>query len=227
MPIEKVQDDTILQLGSMPEGRLAVHGKRCVVRIGKHAVVNCHIWLQGAGTVLEIGDRCTLNGGIHVVRGEGGIIRIGDRTTFNGVGMSMHEAGRIEIGEDCMFSTDVHMDVSDMHPIYDRATGERVNPPRDIIIGNHVWIGTRVFLNKGARIGEGAVVGGGSMVVGEIPPHCLAVGTPARVVRENIEWRREFDEIVTPKPRTAPAPRPAPKRGWLDRLPRLGQNAKQ
>jgi acetyltransferase-like isoleucine patch superfamily enzyme len=115
-----------------------------------------------------------------------------------------------------MFSTDIHMDVSDMHPIYDRATGERINPARAIHIGDHVWLGTRVLVNKGARIGEGAVIGAGSMVAGQIPPHTLAVGTPARVVRENIAWRREFDEVFVPEPaqRTAAQPR----RGWLERL---------
>lgn len=234
MAVEKVRDDTILDLGSLPEGRLVVHGYRSVVRIGKHVKLNSTVWLQGDGCTLEIGDRCVLEGAIHVVRGDGGLIRIGARTTFNGVGLSMHEAGRIEIGEDCMFSRDVHMDVSDMHPIYDRATGERINPPRDIWVGDHVWVGARVILNKGARIGEGAVIGAGAMVTGEIPPYCLAVGAPARVVRENVTWRREFDEAVVPEPHTAPRPAapppdapPAPARGWLDRLGGLGQKARQ
>lgn len=230
MAVETVQDDTVLQLASLPYGRLVVHGARCTVRVGKRVTLNSDIWLQGSGVVLEIEDDCTLNGAIHVVRGEGGVIRIGRGTTFNDVAISMHEAGRIEIGRDCMFSTGIHMDVSDMHPIYDRATGLRINPPRDIVIGDRVWLGVRVLVCKGARIGDGAVIGGGSMVMGEIPPHAMAVGAPARVTRQNVEWRRDFDEAVAPRPDTAAAPAtpssPAarPAGGWLDRLARLGQN---
>jgi acetyltransferase-like isoleucine patch superfamily enzyme len=223
MPIERAQPDTTLELGSEPLGRVVIDGPRNVLRIGRGVVLNASMWLQGSGTVVEIEDGCHLNGMIRIVRGEGGRLRIGRGTTFNAVGISMHEAGEIDIGEDCMFSTDIHLDVSDMHPIYDRATGARTNPARPIHVGDHVWVGTRVFIGKGARIGDGAIIGGGSMVMGEIPAHSLAAGAPARVLRDDIEWRRDFDEVVTPRgpPPTPPAlPR---RRRWLDRLKRLGQ----
>ena len=135
-----------------------------------------------------------IGGVVRLVRGAGGVIRIGPGTTFNQVGLSMHEAGRIDIGADCMFSTDIHMDPSDMHPIYDRATAERLNPPQDIEIGDHVWLGTRVIVLKGARIGSGTIVGAGSIVSGTLPGDVLAVGSPAKVVRENVVWTRDMDQ---------------------------------
>jgi len=225
MPIEKVHPDTVLEIESEIEGRIVVHGERATVRIGKGVNMPGILWIQGTGATVEIADGCYINGMIHIVRGEGSLVRIGPRTSFNAVGLSMHEAGQIIIGEDCMFSTDIHLDVSDMHPIYDRATAERLNPPRDIHVGDHVWVGTRVFLTKGVTIGEGAVIGGGAMVFGEIPAHSLAVGSPAKVVRTNITWRRDFDEVVIPIP-PEPEPAPPPPRKpqpWLDRLLRLGQ----
>lgn len=196
MPVEKIQKDTVLELESEPEGRIVVHGERNTVRIGKNVVLKGNIWLQGSGALIEIADGCHIDGMIHVVRGEGGRIRIGRRTTVNASGLSLHEAGEIAIGEDCMFSTDVHADVSDMHPIFDRKTGRRINPARSIHIGDHVWIGTGVWLMKGARIGGGSVVGAGSMVFGELPANVIATGTPAKVVRRDIEWRRDFDEEI-------------------------------
>jgi acetyltransferase-like isoleucine patch superfamily enzyme len=106
----------------------------------------------------------------------------------------MHEPGAITFGRDCMLSTDIHMDPSDMHPIYDRATGERLNPPQDIEIGDHVWLGTRVIVLKGAKIGSGTIVGAGSIVAGNLPENVLALGTPARVIRENVVWTRDMDQ---------------------------------
>jgi len=149
-------------------------------------------------------------GVIRFVGGDGASLRIGPRTTFNQVGMTSHEGGAITFGADCMLSTDIHMDASDMHPIYDRATGERLNPPRDIEVGDHVWLGARVLLLKGAKIGSGTIVGAGSMVAGTLPENVLAAGSPAKVVRENVAWTREFEGPPEPQ-RAEPAPA---GRGW-------------
>lgn len=36
----------------------------------------------------------------------------------------------------------------------------------------------------GVTIGEGTVIGAGSVVTKDIPPHCLAVGNPCKVIRK-------------------------------------------
>ena len=51
-----------------------------------------------------------------------------------------------------------------------------------IEIGNSVSIAWRVFVLPGVKIGDGAVVGANSLVSNAIPPKCLAIGYPARVV---------------------------------------------
>lgn len=60
---------------------------------------------------------------------------------------------------------------------------------KPITIGNHVWIGENVMILKGVTIGDGAIIAAGSIVTKDIPPHCLAMGSPAKVVRENVEWQ--------------------------------------
>lgn len=60
---------------------------------------------------------------------------------------------------------------------------------KPITIGNHVWIGENVMILKGVTIGDGAIIGAGSLVTKDIPPRCLALGSPAKVIRENIEWK--------------------------------------
>ena len=194
MPVEEAQPDTELAFESEPLGRVVVQGPRCAIRIGKNAMVNAPILISGSGCRVEIGDGCIIDGVIRMVRGDGGLIRIGAGTTIVHAALTMHEAGTIMLGADCMISSEVHMDVSDMHPIYDRATGERLNPAEPITLGDHVWVGKRVIVSKGASIGSGSVIGAGSIVVGQVPERVIAVGTPARVIRENVEWRRDFDE---------------------------------
>ena len=194
MPVEVVQPDTVLVFGSAPLGPVVVEGARNTIRIGRDVVLKASITLAGSGGLVEIADGCKVDGIIRIVRGEGGVIRIGPGTTIVHAALTMHESNTITLGADCMISSEVHMDVSDMHPIYDRATGERANPAQPITLGDHVWVGKRVVVSKGAVIGSGSVIGAGSLVVGRVPERVVAVGTPARVVRENIEWRRDFDE---------------------------------
>lgn len=47
--------------------------------------------------------------------------------------------------------------------------------------GAHVGIGAIIM--PGVTIGEGAVIGAGSVVTGDIPPYCVAVGIPAKVIK--------------------------------------------
>ena len=91
----------------------------------------------------------------------------------------------IEIGKGCAISDNVCIADSDSHYI----NGEKDAMMSPIIIGDHVWIGKNVTVLKGVHIGDGAIVGAGSVVVKDIPAGCLAVGNPARVIKENVEWK--------------------------------------
>ncbi|MBO6082618.1 MAG: sugar O-acetyltransferase, partial [Bacteroidales bacterium] len=55
---------------------------------------------------------------------------------------------------------------------------------KPVTIGNDVWIGGNVTILPGVTIGDNAVIGAGSVVTESIPANSLAVGTPARVIRE-------------------------------------------
>lgn len=64
-----------------------------------------------------------------------------------------------------------------------------------IHIGSNVSLAWRVFVLPGTKIGDGVVVGANSLVKGTIPPRCLAVGFPARVMaKEPYFPRRVGDE---------------------------------
>jgi acetyltransferase-like isoleucine patch superfamily enzyme len=53
-----------------------------------------------------------------------------------------------------------------------------------VVIEDHVWIGARALITPGVRIGEGAVIGAGAVVTKDIRPYRIAVGVPAREIRD-------------------------------------------
>ncbi len=86
---------------------------------------------------------------------------------------------RIEIGANCMIGPFCY--ITD----HDHAAGsadELISKPTRI--GERVWLGAHVTVLKGVSIGDGSVVGAGSVVTKSLPARVVAVGNPARVIRE-------------------------------------------
>lgn len=54
----------------------------------------------------------------------------------------------------------------------------------DITIGKNVWVGAGCIITAGVTIGEGSVIGAGSVVNKDIPAYSLAVGVPAKVIKQ-------------------------------------------
>lgn len=103
------------------------------------------------------------------------------------------EGADIILGDDLLISDNCYIRADDSHPIYDGPTGARINPARPVAIGDHVWIGQEVFLMPGAVVGSGAIVGARSMVTrtNPVPPNALAIGSPAKVQRDGVQWVRK------------------------------------
>lgn len=55
---------------------------------------------------------------------------------------------------------------------------------KPIILKKGCLIGMESFVMPGVTVGEGAVVGAGSMVTKDVPPYSVAIGRPAKVVRQ-------------------------------------------
>ena len=108
------------------------------------------------------------------------------------VRLLLHEPGRIDIGADCLLASEVDVTVSDIHSIIDVASGKRVNPARDVMLEERVWVGQRAMILKGSHIEAGSIVGAGAVVAGRIPAYSLAVGIPAKVIRTGVTWNRKL-----------------------------------
>lgn len=172
-----------------------VKGEDNKLRIGKNVFLNNPtIRVIGNHNCIVFDDNVTIGPKCSFwCEGDNIEIHIGKGTSFTTVCHinAQENNSKIIIGEDCMFSNNIIVRTSDSHPIYDIKTGMRINPAKNIIIGRHVWIAPQTIIMKGVTIGEESIVGSRTIVTKDIPSHCLAVGTPAKVVKENILWTRE------------------------------------
>jgi len=122
----------------------------------------------------------------------GNIIEIGAGTTIEpNTQISSIEGCSIIIGEDCMFSSNIAITSGDSHSIIDME-GKRINFSKDIFIGDHVWVGNRVMIMKDTNIPSHTIIGAGSLVNKKFEFQYTALaGIPAKVIKENVDWKRE------------------------------------
>jgi acetyltransferase-like isoleucine patch superfamily enzyme len=162
--------------------RMAVNARlrlrRCS-RVGDLPMVRGRPWIRNGGSII-LGERVLVWS--HVVPVEltavdGGSLEIGDRTFIN-YGVIITAYDRVRVGNDCMLGH--HVIIMDCN---EHAVLSDSQHPRPVVLEDNVWLGDRVLVLPGVRIGEGAVVGAGSVVVKDIPPRCVAVGNPTRVVK--------------------------------------------
>ncbi|MBD5558951.1 MAG: sugar O-acetyltransferase [Clostridia bacterium] len=110
--------------------------------------------------------------GINTQVGEG---------TFVNACCNFQDQGGIRIGNDCLLGHDIVI-----------ATLNHVEDPlrrgdmtaRMVIIEDYVWIGSHATICPGVTIGYGSIIGAGAVVTKDIPPLSVAVGVPARVIRQ-------------------------------------------
>lgn len=169
------------------EGNSLIVEKGCVLH-------NTTIHIIGNNNTIIFHEGCTVGTRCSFwIEGNGGKIEIGAHSTFTCDNhLNVQEKGRsIILGEDCMISNHVTIRTSDSHPIYSLEIQQRLNAAKDVIIGNHVWLAPHTTIMKGAVIDDGSIIGSHTMVTKHIPSNCLAVGYPAKVVKENVYWTRE------------------------------------
>jgi acetyltransferase-like isoleucine patch superfamily enzyme len=168
--------------------KVSFHGKNNTVVVGKNTHLDrFHIEFYGNNGHFRIGDNSHIIG--NIVLGSECTSRIGDNFMCAGrILITTAEKTSITIGNYCRFNGNIQLRTHDSHPIFDINTHERINKSKSIHIGNKVWLGLSVNVLKGVWIGDNCVVGLNSIVTKDIPNNCLAVGSPAEIKRENIDW---------------------------------------
>ena len=107
-------------------------------------------------------------------------IKIGKNVFINAC-CRFQDQGGIEIGDGSLIghNTTIATLNHDFNP------DKRANlHPSPVKIGKKVWIGSDCTILPGVEIGEGAVIGAGSVVTKNVPASSVAVGNPARVIKQ-------------------------------------------
>jgi acetyltransferase-like isoleucine patch superfamily enzyme len=90
------------------------------------------------------------------------------------------------VEEDVLIASRCFIADSDGHPRDAEGRAKGLPPAakdvKPVRICRRAWIGEGAMILKGVTIGEGAIVGAGSVILKDVPPFCIVMGNPARVV---------------------------------------------
>ena len=153
------------------------------------------------GDNVSIGDNTTL-----VARGEGGIV-LGDNamlqhrvyldtehtdgyihvgeSVYIGTGTTLFGHRGLEIGDHTLLAQNISL--TPYSHLFDDPKSNIITQGghcEKVVIGRDVYVGMGVCIMYSGNIGDGSVIGAGSVVVKPIPPYSVAVGCPAKVIKE-------------------------------------------
>jgi acetyltransferase-like isoleucine patch superfamily enzyme len=174
-------------------------------RIGERSILNV-----SAGGRIELGRDVYIGRGVEL--GTHSLIEVGDFASVQDYGVVL---GNVSIGRYCTIAYRFYASSGkhyfEHHPgwlIRDQDQAVRDTPElarqhdRQVVVEDDCWIGANVVLMQGVRVGKGSVVGANAVVTESIPPYCVAVGSPARVIRKRLDFSpparieaRESDHI--------------------------------
>jgi maltose O-acetyltransferase len=104
-------------------------------------------------------------------------------SVFVNYGCQFADVARITLGDAVQVGPNVQL-LTPTHPLEPQRRRDRWETAAPIAIGDNVWIGGGAIVCPGITIGADTVVGAGAVVTKDLPGGVLAVGNPARVVRE-------------------------------------------
>jgi acetyltransferase-like isoleucine patch superfamily enzyme len=143
--------------------------------------------LKGSGTnpdgKVKLGQQCVIHHGA-VVASYGGDISIGNNVSVNPYTV-IYGHGGLVIGENTRIAAHCVI-VPSNHNYQDAGVliADQGLSTKGISIGSDCWIAAGVKILDGVHIGNGCVIGAGSVVTKDIPEWSVAVGAPAKVIKD-------------------------------------------
>ena len=133
---------------------------------------------------VSVGDQTFILANARFALGPEARVTIGART-YLGRDLTVVALGEVQIGDDVMGSDRLLLADTGPEP---RVAGDPVMRqglagPRAVRIEDGVFLGTGAMVLAGVTVGARSLVGAGAVVTGDVPPNCVVVGNPARIVR--------------------------------------------
>lgn len=128
--------------------------------------------------------------------------KIGKNTRIlSKVGCLGTEPYLVEIGENCLISTDVHFlthdgGISVLNNL--NAFDRRMDKFKRIKVGNNVFIGMGTKIMGGVTIGDNVVIGTGSIVTKDVESNSVVCGVPAKKIKTIEEYRKSVEDCIYP-----------------------------
>ena len=135
---------------------------------------------------IHVGNRVAIERNVDIGSLEDTCIHI-DEDTFIAPNVSIEGPGDIKIGKHCLIAA--HSGIyANNHNFADPMELIKYQgvTRKGIVIEDDCWLGHGVTVLDGVTIGKGSVIGAGAVVNRDIPPFSVAVGIPARVIKNRI-----------------------------------------
>lgn len=148
----------------------------------KYYIKYCLLDAAASNSTITIGKNCFIRGGYFVTADKDGL--------------------NISIGDECLIANSVKITATDFHTVYDLDSKIPINPPEDIIIGNHCWICQDVTIAKGSVLPDDTIVAAKAYVTGTFEKtNTIIGGVPAKIIRENTSWSATgYDKYIESLP---------------------------
>jgi len=158
-------------------------------------------YLSTKGNRITLKKEASLDHGVDMraYSGFDGFLEVGERT-YLGPYVCLAGPGKIQIGNDCMIAS--HSSLYANNHKYE-AVGIPIRDQgftcKGIVIGDNCWLGSGTRVLDGVTIGTGCVIGAGAVITHDIPPYSVAVGVPAKVVKNYNQNSHEGKTLVASK----------------------------
>lgn len=162
---------------------------------GNVKIVNAQFLFEGNNSIVYLSSTPNSQYSFTLIIYNDSTFFIGrDGNLSNPININIQENQNVIIGSDCSLSSGINIRTSDIHPIYNNQTKQRINYAESVFIGDHVWIGHLSYLSRGVKIGSGAIVENYSFIPHNaiIYSNSLVVGNPVRIEKRNIFYTSEF-----------------------------------
>lgn len=128
------------------------------------------------------GDNVSVHPGVYLLHPQG--LSLGDNVSIHPM-CYLDATGGITVGNDvsiahgCSILSTTHTYKDPVLPIKDQPL-----EAQETVLQDNVWLGAKVTVLCGMTVGSGSVVGANAVVTHNIPANQIAVGVPAKAIKE-------------------------------------------